>query len=189
MTCIRLETRPSRPKPVRALMRHRHRTRERVPEGPGPAEGAHLIRRCAAFCGSAHLGKPRGFLRRCAAYAKMRTKSAPLRGRVRRGRRGDLRFQTFFQKSWRRSRPVFGLIDDRRSRTTTENGRPIMARFLSSHTMPPGALARKVPARRSWSFCPTRASVICRRLSSSTLKRKASLVCGSREIVCHPTTS
>ncbi len=55
------------------LRRERHRTRERVPEGRGPAfEDAHRIRRCAPKSKSAHLGKPRRFLRRCAAFSKVR---------------------------------------------------------------------------------------------------------------------
>jgi hypothetical protein len=36
-------------------------------------EGAHLIRRCSPCCKSAHLGKARSFLRRCAPFSKVRT--------------------------------------------------------------------------------------------------------------------
>ena len=36
-------------------------------------EGAQPVRRCARFSKSAHLGKPRGFLRRCAPFSKVRT--------------------------------------------------------------------------------------------------------------------
>ena len=51
------------------LRRERHRTRERVTEGRGPAfEDAHRIRRCAPKPKSADLGKSRRFLRRCAAF-------------------------------------------------------------------------------------------------------------------------
>jgi len=43
-------------------------------------EGAHLLRRCAPVFESAHLGKPRRFLRRCAGFSKVRTKNcAPSR--------------------------------------------------------------------------------------------------------------
>jgi hypothetical protein len=38
-------------------------------------EDAHPIRRCATFFESAHLGKPRRFLRRCAAFSKVRTEN------------------------------------------------------------------------------------------------------------------
>jgi len=38
-------------------------------------EGAHRVRRCAALSKSAHLGKPRGFLRRCAPFSKVRTEN------------------------------------------------------------------------------------------------------------------
>jgi hypothetical protein len=37
-------------------------------------EGAHPLRRCAPLSESAHLGKPRRFLRRCAPFSKVRTK-------------------------------------------------------------------------------------------------------------------
>ena len=37
-------------------------------------EGAHLLRRCAPCFKSAHLGKARSFLRRCAPFCKVRTK-------------------------------------------------------------------------------------------------------------------
>ncbi len=40
-----------------------------------PAEGAHGVRRCAPISRSAHLGKPRRFLRRSAPFSKMRTKN------------------------------------------------------------------------------------------------------------------
>jgi hypothetical protein len=41
-------------------------------------EGAHLLRRCAPVFESAHLGKSRRFLRRCAPFSKVRTeKCAP----------------------------------------------------------------------------------------------------------------
>src|SRR5580704_18225900 len=67
-------------------------TRSRaVPWGRGPAEGAHVVRRCAAFSKSAHLGKPRGFLRRCAPLSKVRTENcAPSSGEwVRTGARAE----------------------------------------------------------------------------------------------------
>jgi hypothetical protein len=37
-------------------------------------EGAQPLRRCAPLSESAHLGKPRRFLRRCAPFSKVRTK-------------------------------------------------------------------------------------------------------------------
>ena len=40
-----------------------------------PVEGAHLVRRCSPFSKSEHLGKPRGFLRRCAPLCKVLTKN------------------------------------------------------------------------------------------------------------------
>jgi hypothetical protein len=43
--------------------------------GQRPCEGAHSLRRCAPFFESAHLGKPRRFLRRCARFYKMRTEN------------------------------------------------------------------------------------------------------------------
>jgi len=49
-------------------------------------EGAHPLRRCAPVFESAHLGKPRRFLRRCAPSSKVRTKTAHLRRTPRRGR-------------------------------------------------------------------------------------------------------
>ena len=73
---IRLKTQRSRPKQVPT------RLYARTAPGAGPRpcfEGAQGVRRCAAFFGSAHLGKCRRFLRRCAPISKVRTKSAPLR--------------------------------------------------------------------------------------------------------------
>jgi hypothetical protein len=64
-----------RSKCLHDFTQERHRTRERVPEGRGPAEGAHVVRRCAGVSKSAHLGKPRRFLRRCAPFSKMRTEN------------------------------------------------------------------------------------------------------------------
>jgi hypothetical protein len=46
-------------------------------------EGAHVVRRCARFSKSAHLGNPRGFLRRCAPLSKMRTENCAPSDRTR----------------------------------------------------------------------------------------------------------
>jgi hypothetical protein len=151
---------------------------------PRPFEGAHIVRRCAAFWGGAHLGKPRGFLRRCAPISKMRTRNcAPwrCRGRADGSRRGDWRFQTFFQEFWRQWHSFSagertGVRDPPSKTGETDHG---------------GALRRpvpRVPAKQSSSFCPTRESVICRR-PFQYAKAWASLVRESRKIACHRTTS
>jgi hypothetical protein len=59
-----------RSKCLHDFTRERHRV-----QGRGPAEGAHPVRRCAPFSRSAHLGKSRRFLRRCAPVYKMRTEN------------------------------------------------------------------------------------------------------------------
>jgi hypothetical protein len=66
-----LQTQRARPQQVAA------RLEASTAPGPGqrPGEGAHSLRRCAPFFESAHLGKPRRFLRRCARFYKMRTEN------------------------------------------------------------------------------------------------------------------
>jgi hypothetical protein len=78
---FRQYTKRSRPRQVAARLYARTAPHPRAgTRGPRPRfEGAHPIRRCAAFSTSAHLGKARRFLRRCAPFSKMRTKTAHLR--------------------------------------------------------------------------------------------------------------
>src|ERR1700722_4368616 len=67
-----------RSKPKQAPTRLYARTAQGA--GPRPCfEGAHCVRRCALVFESAHLGKSRRFLRRCAPFCKVRTKTAHLR--------------------------------------------------------------------------------------------------------------
>jgi hypothetical protein len=49
----------------------------------------------------------------------------------------------FWEKSWRQRWPILGLKDEAFENRNKNTGEPPMAKFLSSHTMPPGMLKRE----------------------------------------------